>query len=602
MQESLRLKDLVLSVRGCKTAAEEREVITKECANIRDSFHNDSLTSRHRNVAKLLFISMMGYPTQFGQIECLKLIASKSFKEKRVGYLGLTQLLNEQDDVLLMVTNIMQLDINSNNVSIAGAALTAMANIANADMCRDLCKDICKLMTHSHPYIRKKAVLAGVKIAKKCPELSDSLCETVKIIIEDKSHVVVMNAAVLITEVLAFSPNYKKAFEFCTVLIIKALKNLMHSVNISEYSIGGVVNPFLQVRLIRLLGLLSENPPSQYVCDCLAYVFTNIEIGKNPANAVLYECVRTIIRINPTTGLKVLSANIMGRFLLNSENNLKYVALNTLSKFLNIDETIVQRHKITILGCLKDSDIIIKKQALNLISQLINETNFDKIIKELIDSFIGCEAELKEKILSILSQALEKYGTNKEFTIDKMIQVLTIAGNYVSDEFISAASHIISSCPELFGYSVHKLYRTLCNNTEQLGLVLLAVWCIGEFGELLVKDFWLSNDFSFPAVNICDVVSLLKVLLESQSCEYCKEFVLTSLVKLAVKIGSCRSLCRDIIETQTKSLNLELQQRACEYFCLLGDSWAGGLAPLFEKMPNFYKNIDTMQKKNNEDF
>lgn len=35
----------------------------------------DSFT-RHHNVAKLLYIHMLGYPAHFGQIECLKLVAS----------------------------------------------------------------------------------------------------------------------------------------------------------------------------------------------------------------------------------------------------------------------------------------------------------------------------------------------------------------------------------------------------------------------------------------------------------------------------------------------------------------------------------------------
>ena len=34
---------------------------------------------RHRNVAKLMYVDMLGYPTHFGQMEVLKLIASSSF-------------------------------------------------------------------------------------------------------------------------------------------------------------------------------------------------------------------------------------------------------------------------------------------------------------------------------------------------------------------------------------------------------------------------------------------------------------------------------------------------------------------------------------------
>ncbi len=35
---SIKLRELIRQVRGCKTAAEERAVITKECALIRNSF------------------------------------------------------------------------------------------------------------------------------------------------------------------------------------------------------------------------------------------------------------------------------------------------------------------------------------------------------------------------------------------------------------------------------------------------------------------------------------------------------------------------------------------------------------------------------------
>jgi AP-1 complex subunit gamma-1 len=68
-----------------KTAQEERAVIAKECALIRTAFKDNLLAVRHRNVAKLLFIHMLGYPSHFGQMECLKLIASPNFPEKRIG-------------------------------------------------------------------------------------------------------------------------------------------------------------------------------------------------------------------------------------------------------------------------------------------------------------------------------------------------------------------------------------------------------------------------------------------------------------------------------------------------------------------------------------
>lgn len=82
-----KLTDLIRSVRACKTAAEERAVIVKESALIRTAFKDQDKRHLCRNVSKLLFIHMLGYPSHFGQMECVKLIASPQFSEKRMGYL-----------------------------------------------------------------------------------------------------------------------------------------------------------------------------------------------------------------------------------------------------------------------------------------------------------------------------------------------------------------------------------------------------------------------------------------------------------------------------------------------------------------------------------
>ena len=57
----MKLRELIKTVRSCKTAQEEREVIAKECAQIRTSFKEGENSYRARNVAKLLYIHMLGY-------------------------------------------------------------------------------------------------------------------------------------------------------------------------------------------------------------------------------------------------------------------------------------------------------------------------------------------------------------------------------------------------------------------------------------------------------------------------------------------------------------------------------------------------------------
>lgn len=61
---------------------------------------------------------------------------------------------------------------------------------------------------------------------------------------------------------------------------------------------------------------------------------TKTESNKNAGNAILYECVATIMSIEDNGGLRVLAINILGRFLSNRDNNIRY-ACSALS--LHID-------------------------------------------------------------------------------------------------------------------------------------------------------------------------------------------------------------------------------------------------------------------------
>jgi len=88
-----------------QTVADERVLIQQESAAIRASFREEDSYARHHNVAKLLYIHMLGSPAHFGQIECLKLVASPRFTDKRLGYLGIMLLLDESQEVLTLVTN-----------------------------------------------------------------------------------------------------------------------------------------------------------------------------------------------------------------------------------------------------------------------------------------------------------------------------------------------------------------------------------------------------------------------------------------------------------------------------------------------------------------
>jgi AP-1 complex subunit gamma-1 len=76
------------------------------------------------------------------------------------------------------------------------------------------------------------------------------------------------------------------------------------------------------------------------------------------------------------------------------------VALVTLKKVVQVDYNAVQRHRSTILECVKDHDISIRKGALDLLYQIINGTNIKSIVKELINILLIADSDFKNDLTS----------------------------------------------------------------------------------------------------------------------------------------------------------------------------------------------------------
>ena len=99
---------------------------------------------------------------------------------------------------------------------------------------------------------------------------------------------------------------------------------------------NGVHDPFLQVKILKLLRLLGKNDSesSDNMSDILAQIASNTDGSKNAGNSILYECVLTIMGIESIGSLRTLAINILARFLAKTDNNIRYVALATLSQVM----------------------------------------------------------------------------------------------------------------------------------------------------------------------------------------------------------------------------------------------------------------------------
>ncbi|KAG1735529.1 adaptin N terminal region-domain-containing protein [Suillus lakei] len=582
------LKALIKGIRACKTVADERALIQQESAAIRASFREEDVYARHNNIAKLLYIHMLGSPAHFGQIECLKLVASPRFTDKRLGYLGIMLLLDENQEVLTLVTNSLKNDMNHSNMYVVGLGLCTFANIASEEMSRDLANEIEKLLGSSNTYIRKKAALCALRVIKKVPDLTDHFISKAKNLLTDRNHGVLLTAITLTTEMCQIDETCLNEFRNAVPLLVRNLKALVTTGYSPEHDVSGITDPFLQVKVLRLLRLLGKGDAraSETMNDILAQVATNTDSTKNVGNSILYETVLTVLEIEADSGLRVMAINILGKFLGNRDNNIRYVALNTLNKVVGMDTNAVQRHRNIILDCLRDGDISIRRRALELSYALINEQNVRILIRELLAFLEVADDEFKLGMTTQISLAAERFAPNKRWHIDTVLRVLKLAGNFVREEILSAFIRLVAHTPELQAYTSSKLYTALQDDISQESLTLAALWVIGEYGDVLFEGGVVDEDQP-KRITDKDLLDLLLTTLDSPYANsLTRQFLMTSITKLASRPTTSspqQQRIADVLAKYTTSPELELQQRAVEFASLftLGDLRSGVL----ERMP-----------------
>lgn len=581
------LKLFVKAVRKAKTIADERTVVRKESAAIRTSFRDPNLdqTTRRINISKLLYLYIMGEKTHFGQVECLKLLASPRFADKRLGYLATMLLLDENQEVLTLLTNSLDNDMQHPNTFIVGLALTCLGNIASPELARDLYTNVEKIMTGTNSvFLKKKTCLVAAKLVEKDPDLAEVFMPKINVLLTDKTPLVLLGTCRIILAIYDNCPDERVALIKFLPKLISHLKRVISSGYMPDYDVNGITDPFLQVTLLSVMRSLATdtNCSPEYLeamNDILTQVALNLDSGKNAAHAILYECIKTIFAITSDQSLRVLGVNLLGKFLLTKDNNTRYVALEMLLTVINFEPLAVQRHRSTIVSCLSDGDISIRRRALELVFAILNEQNIRVLIREILTFLENCtDAELKPYITSQLVNASSKYAPGEKWHFDTLVRMLKVSGNYITPDIVSNILALVmrSTDGELKKHVVGKLLLSSLEDPSEYGLALVTVWCLGEYADLILNT---AIEVNGKSENVTDaiILTLLENLINNSNYSEAETvqlvtFILTAVIKLSVKLTNPQSIetLRLILNSRSYDDNLEIQTRAVEYQQIFG--------------------------------
>ncbi|XP_071558191.1 AP-3 complex subunit delta-1 [Temnothorax nylanderi] len=495
-------KNLTDLVRGIRNNKENEAKYIAQCIEeIKQELRQDNVAVKANAVAKLTYLQMLGYDISWAGFNIIEVMSSTKFTHKRIGYLAASQSFHADTELLMLTTNMIRKDLNSQNQYDAGLALSGLSCFISPDLARDLVHDIMTLLTSTKPYLRKKAVLMMYKVFLRFPEALRPAFPRLKEKLEDPDSGVQSAAVNVVCELARKNP-----------------KNYLSLAPVFFKLMTTSTNNWMLIKIIKLFGALTPLEPR--LGRKLIEPLTNL-IHSTSAMSLLYECINTVIAvlISISSGMPSHSDSIQLcvqklRILIeDSDQNLKYLGLLAMSKILRNHPKSVQSHKDLIMQCLDDKDETIRLRALDLLYGMVSKKNLMEIVKKLMVHMDKAEGtmyrdELLSKIIQICSQNNYHFITYFEWYISVLVELTRMEGTKHGPLVATQLLDVTIRVHAIRKYAVQQCALLLENS------YLLTGQPRATMSEVLYAAAWICGEFSSE---LEDPLATLQSMLRSQA-------------------------------------------------------------------------------------
>uniref|UniRef100_A0A672IE53 AP-2 complex subunit alpha n=1 Tax=Salarias fasciatus TaxID=181472 RepID=A0A672IE53_SALFA len=589
----------ISDIRNCKSKEAEIKRINKELANIRSKFKGDKALdgySKKKYVCKLLFIFLLGHDIDFGHMEAVNLLSSNKYTEKQIGYLFISVLVNSNSDLIRLINNALKNDLSSRNPTFMNLALHCIANVGSREMAEAFASEIPRILVAGDTVdsVKQSAALCLLRLNRTSPDLIPMGEWTARVVhlLNDQHLGVVTAATSLITTLAQKSPD---EFKTSLSLAITRLSRIVTSasIDLQDYTYYFVPAPWLSVKLLRLLQCYP--PPEDAslrgrLTECLETILNKAQEPpkskkvqhSNAKNAVLFEAIALIIHHDSEPTLLVRACNQLGQFLQHRETNLRYLALESMCTLASSEfsHEAVKTHIETVINALKtERDVSVRQRAVDLLYAMCDRSNAKQIVAEMLSYLETADYSIREEIVLKVAILAEKYAVDYTWYVDTILNLIRIAGDYVSEEVWYRVIQIVINRDDVQGYAAKTVFEALQAPACHENLVKVGGYILGEFGNLIAGDSRSSPLVQFDLLHskfhLCSVPT--------------RALLLSAYIKFINLFPEVKATIQDVLrsDSQLRNADVELQQRAVEYLRLSCIASTDILATVLEEMPPF---------------
>lgn len=586
------LTQYIADLRACRVRELEEKRINKEMAHIRQKFKEGQLDGyqKKKYLSKIVFTYILGYQVDVGHVEAVNLISSTKYSEKQIGYLAVTLLMHENSDLIRLVVNSIRKDLDENSEVNNCLALHAIANIGGREMAGALSNDVHRLLISptSRSFVKKKAALTLLRLYRKHPDVIPAEEWAIRIIslMDDDNLGVALAVTSLVMAMAqehpeAFASSYQKA-------VARLYRIVVENEYSAEYVYYKVPIPWLQIKLLRLLQYYPTSQDGSLNSTITTVLDTIIDTSQNTPknvqhnnaqNAVLFEAINVAIQIDTESPTVAKAAALLGRFILSRETNVRYLGLDTMAHLAARSESLepIKMHQNTIILSLRDKDISVRRRGLDLLYSMCDVTNAKVIVSELLKYMHVADYALREEMVLKIAILTEKFATEYTWYVDTILQLISSAGDHVSEEVWYRVIQIVVNNEDVQEYAAHKVLEHLKSSSCHENLIKVGGYVLGEFGHLVANEPGASPIEQFHTLHS-----------RSHLCSQpTRALLLSTYIKWLNLFPEIREQILYVLNRYRHVLDAELQQRACEYVMLAELPTDDLLQAVCDEMPPF---------------
>jgi AP-2 complex subunit alpha len=298
----------------------------------------------------------------------------------------------------------------------------------------------------------------------------------------------------------------------------------------------------------------------------------------NAQNAVLFEAINLVIHLDTEQDLMVQISQRLGKFIASRETNVRYLGLEAMTHLAARGETLdpIKKHQAIIIGSLRDRDISVRRQGLDLLYSMCDQSNAQAIVGELLRYLQSADYAIREEMVLKIAILTEKYATDIQWYVDITLRLIAMAGDHVSDEVWQRVIQITTNNEELQVYAAQTILAYVKSDCHET-LVKIGGYMLGEFGHLIADSKGCSPIEQFMAMSA-----------KMRGCSSTTRAILLSCyVKFVNLFPEIKPQLLQAFRAYTHSLDSELQQRACEYLALATMPTDDLLRTVCDEMPPY---------------